>query len=199
MDIEIVPHVGAGPFRLGMSFDEAMQVAHERGTVKHGAEGERPPGKYVVKQPDTTLNFVLIFEADEKLDGIELWRFLSEDEDVHVTLDGFDVFRTPKKELRRRIEGRGHVIDYNDLGFDGIPTSTSSSPTRAARSSPPIRGPVPRCTSTTRWWPRGSPCEAVERMDARPVAARRCAMIPELLPKAGVSEVAGLHRVGNRE
>ncbi|WP_328862293.1 hypothetical protein [Streptomyces sp. NBC_00306] len=121
MDIEIVPHVGAGPFRLGMSFDEAMQVAHERGTVKHGAEGERPPGKYVVKQPDTTLNFVLIFEADEKLDGIELWRFLSEDEDVQVTLDGFDVFRTPKKELRRRIEGRGHVIDYNDLGFDGIP------------------------------------------------------------------------------
>jgi hypothetical protein len=121
MDIEITPHVGAGPFRLGMSFDEAMETARERGaTVKHSPEGGRPPGKYVVKHPGVTLNFVLVFDAGEKLDGIELWRFLDEGEDVRVTLDGLDVFRTPKRTLRREIEGRGHVIDYNDAGFDGI-------------------------------------------------------------------------------
>ncbi|MFJ4581120.1 hypothetical protein [Streptomyces echinatus] len=36
------------------------------------------------------------FDAGEKLDGIELWRFLNEDEDVRVTLDGLDVFRDPR-------------------------------------------------------------------------------------------------------
>jgi hypothetical protein len=120
MDIEITPHVGAGPFRLGMTFDEAMEIARERGSVKHSPEGGRPPGKYVVKHPDVTLNVVLIFDSGEKLDSIELWRFLDEDEDVQVTLDGLDVFRTAKRTLRREIESRGHAIDYNDAGFDGI-------------------------------------------------------------------------------
>ncbi|MFJ4921815.1 hypothetical protein [Streptomyces sp. NPDC088725] len=121
MDIEITPHVGAGPFQLGMSFDDAMETARERGaTVKHSPEGGRPPGKYVVKHSDVTLNFVLIFDAREQLDSVELWRFVNEDEDVNVSLDGLDVFRTPKKKLRREIERRGHTIDYNDAGFDGI-------------------------------------------------------------------------------
>ncbi|MFD6331245.1 hypothetical protein ACFWGI_16935 [Streptomyces niveus] len=121
MDIEITPHVGASAFRLGMSFDEAMETARERGaTVQHSPEGGRPPGKYVVNHPDVTLLFVLIFDAGERLHSIELWRFANEDEDVNVSLDGLDVFRTPKKKLRREIERRGHTIDYNDSGFDGI-------------------------------------------------------------------------------
>lgn len=122
--MEITPHVGAGPFRLGGAFGEAMEVARERGAVvKHSPEGGRPPGKYVVEHPGTTLNFVLIFDAGERLRGIELWRFVNEDEDVNVSLhglDGLDVFRTPKRKLRREIERRGHTIDYNDSGFDGI-------------------------------------------------------------------------------
>ncbi|MET9554547.1 hypothetical protein [Streptomyces sp. NPDC006645] len=124
MDIEITPHLGVGHFRLGMPFDEAMETARERGaTVKHSPEGGRPPGKYVVKHPDITLNIVLIFDAREKLDSIELWRFVNEDGNVNVSLagfDGLDVFRTPKKTLRREIERRGYTIDYNDAGFDGI-------------------------------------------------------------------------------
>lgn len=124
MDIEVTPHVGAGPFRLGASFDEVMKAAQARGaTVKHSPEGGRPPGKYVVEHPDTTLNFVLIFDAGERLHSIELWRFVHEDEGVTVSLnalDGLDMFRTPKKKLRREIERRGHIIDYNDAGFDGI-------------------------------------------------------------------------------
>ncbi|MET8831328.1 hypothetical protein ABZX40_39905 [Streptomyces sp. NPDC004610] len=121
MHIETTPHVGAGAFQLGTSFDEAMTTAQGLGaTVKHSPEGSRPPGKYVVRLPDLTLRIVLIFDAGEKLDGIELWRFLNEDEDTHVVLDGLDMFRTPKKSLRREIESRGHSIDYNDAGFDGI-------------------------------------------------------------------------------
>lgn len=121
MDIEITPHVGVGPFRLGMPFNEAMETAQERGaTVKHSPEGGRPPGKYVVKHPDSTLTVVLIFDAREKLDSIEMWRFVNENENVNVSLVGLDVFRTPKKKLRREIERRGHTIDYNDAGFDGI-------------------------------------------------------------------------------
>jgi hypothetical protein len=85
-----------------------VETARERGaTVKHSPEGGRPPGKYVLKYSEVTLIFVLIFDAWERLHGIELWRFVNEDEDVDVSLDGLDVFRTPKWKLRREIERRG--------------------------------------------------------------------------------------------
>ncbi|WP_421106070.1 hypothetical protein [Streptomyces sp. NEAU-S77] len=121
MDIEILPHIGLASFRIGMSFDEAMAVAEGWGSVKHSPAGERPPGKYVVEPKGYDFDFVLIFRQDETLNSIEMWRFRDEEADVRVTLEGMDVFRTPKKQLRRQIEERGHALERNDLGFDAVP------------------------------------------------------------------------------
>jgi hypothetical protein len=121
VEVQIRPRTGAGPFRLGTAFGEAMGLARERGaTVAPGPEGRRPPGKYVVQHAGTTLQFVLLFDADERLEGVELWRFLDEDEDVHVTLEGIDVFRTPSDDLPGVLEARGHEVVESDYGFDEI-------------------------------------------------------------------------------
>ncbi|CAM5725857.1 hypothetical protein SALBM311S_01329 [Streptomyces alboniger] len=41
------------------------------------------------------------------LSAVELWRFRDEAADVRVTLDGLDLFRTPKAEVRRWLEEQG--------------------------------------------------------------------------------------------
>ncbi|MFF0384414.1 hypothetical protein [Streptomyces sp. NPDC004286] len=46
MDVQLIPHVGAASFRLGMPFDEAMaEAAAWWGHVAHAPAGGRPPGK----------------------------------------------------------------------------------------------------------------------------------------------------------
>jgi hypothetical protein len=52
---------------------------------------------------------------------VELFRFLDEDADVRVLLDGLDVFRTPSVDLFELFAERGHEITENDLGFDELP------------------------------------------------------------------------------
>jgi hypothetical protein len=54
------------------------------------------------------------------LSGVELFRFLDEDADVRVLLDGLDVFRTPSVDLFELFAERGHEITENDLGFDEL-------------------------------------------------------------------------------
>ncbi|MFB7418299.1 hypothetical protein ACFC1L_27220 [Streptomyces sp. NPDC056210] len=53
--------------------------------------------------------------------GVELFRFLDEDADVRVLLDGLDVFRTPSVDLFELSAERRHEITENDLGFDELP------------------------------------------------------------------------------
>jgi hypothetical protein len=55
------------------------------------------------------------------LTHIEVWRFRNEEADVHVTLEGLDVFRVPSEELQERLEARGHTVEENDMGFDAVP------------------------------------------------------------------------------
>ncbi|MFF7140712.1 hypothetical protein [Streptomyces sp. SID2888] len=122
MDVEIQPHVGVGPFRLGMSFDEAMQIARRLGRVSHQPGGERPPGRFVVNLDDSAFQFVLSFPQDGTLTSVELWRFRAEDADIHVTFDGLDVFRTPSEQLVPRMEERGHSVVYDDdFGIHALP------------------------------------------------------------------------------
>ncbi|MFD7503104.1 hypothetical protein [Streptomyces sp. NPDC059850] len=120
MDIELLPHAGVASFRIGMHFDEAMAAAREWGTVANHPD-ERPPGKFVVAHEEFRFTFVLIFRQDESLNSIEVSRFRNEDADVRVLLEGLDVFRTPHEELQQQLEERGHPVEENDLGFDGLP------------------------------------------------------------------------------
>ncbi|MFD3564485.1 hypothetical protein ACFWVU_33220 [Streptomyces sp. NPDC058686] len=115
MDVEIRPNAGVAPFRFGMPFGEAMDIARDLGaTVSHQAGAEQPPGQYVLTLEDSGFQFLLFFPEDGALAGVELWRFRKEDADVNVTFDGLDVFRTPSEELVEQIEERGHEVDYDD-------------------------------------------------------------------------------------
>ncbi|GGW17929.1 hypothetical protein [Streptomyces capoamus] len=122
MEVEIRPHVGVGPFRFGMPFDEAMEIAPTLGRVSHRPGAERPPGKYVVNFDESAFQYVLSFPEGGTLTAVELWRFRDEAADIAVTFDGLDVFRTPGEELAEQLEARGHAVVYDDdLGIHALP------------------------------------------------------------------------------
>ncbi|MFH9088469.1 hypothetical protein [Streptomyces sp. NPDC017673] len=122
MHAEIRPHAGAGPFRFGMPFDEAMEIAPTLGRVSHRPGAERPPGKYVVNVDDSAFQYVLSSPEGGALTAVELWRFRDEAADITVAFDKLDVFRTPSEELVERLEERGHTVSYDDdLGIHALP------------------------------------------------------------------------------
>ncbi|MGW2747007.1 hypothetical protein [Streptomyces sp. NPDC001450] len=119
MDIEIRPHVGVGPFRLGMSVEEARGTVQEWGLFRTVAS-DPDPGQITLTHDASRLSVVLGFTKGA-LSDVELFRFRNEDADVRVLLDGLDVFRTPSEDLFEQLAERGHVFDENDLGFDALP------------------------------------------------------------------------------
>ncbi|MBL1087506.1 hypothetical protein JK359_37135 [Streptomyces actinomycinicus] len=119
MDADIRPHVGVGPFRLGMPVAAARAAVEEWGVVRT-VSGDAQPGQIVLTHDESRLNIVLGFTGGA-LSGVELFRFLHEDAGVRVTLDGLDVFRTPSEDLFEQLAQRGHTIEENDLGFDALP------------------------------------------------------------------------------
>ncbi|MFJ8824717.1 hypothetical protein ACIREE_23410 [Streptomyces sp. NPDC102467] len=119
MELELLPQVGVGPLRLGMSVEEARGAVQEWGLLRV-ASSDPEPGQITLKHDDSELNVVLGFTKGA-LSGVELFRFLDEDADVQVLLDGLDVFRTPSEDLFEQLAERGHTITENDLGFDALP------------------------------------------------------------------------------
>ncbi|GGS52363.1 hypothetical protein [Streptomyces cinerochromogenes] len=119
MELELVPHVGVGRFRLGMSVGEARAAVEEWGVLRTVA-GDEEPGQIVLTHDDSETDIVLGFGSG-MLSGVELVRFRKEDADVRVLLDGLDVFRTPSEDLFEQLAERGHTIEENDLGFDALP------------------------------------------------------------------------------
>jgi len=108
MNVEIRPHIGVGPFRLGMPVEEARAAVAEWGVFRTASSDEEP-GQIVLTYDECALS------------GVELYRFRNEDADVRVVLDGLDVFRTPSAELFEQLAERGHAVEENDLGFDALP------------------------------------------------------------------------------
>jgi hypothetical protein len=119
MELELVPHVGTGRFRLGMSVEDARAAVAERGLFQTVSSAEEP-GQIVLTHDASERNVVLGF-TNGALSGVELYRFRDEDADVRVLLDGLDVFRTPGEDLFEQLAERGHTIEENDLGFDALP------------------------------------------------------------------------------
>ncbi|MFJ4921812.1 hypothetical protein [Streptomyces sp. NPDC088725] len=78
------------------------------------------PGQIQLTNDEFRLNIMLGFSKGA-LSSIELFRFRNEDTDVRVVLDGLDVFRTPSAALFEQLAERGHTIEEDDMGFDGLP------------------------------------------------------------------------------
>ncbi|MER5959357.1 hypothetical protein [Streptomyces longhuiensis] len=119
MELELLPLVGVGPLRLGMSAQEARDAVQAWGLLRV-ASSDPEPGQILLKHDASGLNVMLGFTKGA-LSGVELFRFLDEDADVRVLLEGLDVFRTPSVDLFELFAERGHEITENDLGFDELP------------------------------------------------------------------------------
>ncbi|MFI8791343.1 hypothetical protein [Streptomyces sp. NPDC055105] len=119
MALELLPLVGVGPLRLGMSAQEARDAVQAWGLLRV-TSSDPEPGQILLKHDASGLNVMLGFTKGA-LSGVELFRFFDEDADVRVLLDGLDVFRTPSVDLFELFAERGHEITENDLGFDELP------------------------------------------------------------------------------
>jgi hypothetical protein len=120
VNVDLLPHVGVGAYRLGMSVEEARAEAQHWGRPSARSKSEAEPGQIVVTHDESEMNIVLGF-TKHVLAHIEVWRFRNEEADVHVTLEGLDVLRVPSEELQERLEARGHTVEENDMGFDAVP------------------------------------------------------------------------------
>ncbi|MGW6482804.1 hypothetical protein ACWGDS_33895 [Streptomyces sp. NPDC055059] len=121
MELELLPLVGVGPLRFGMSAQEARDAVQAWGLLRV-ASSDPEPGQILLKHDASGLNVMIGFTMGA-LSGVELFRFLDDDDadaDVRVLLDGLDVFRTPSVDLFELFAERGHEITENDLGFDEL-------------------------------------------------------------------------------
>lgn len=109
MEVQLNPHIGAGPFRLGVPWAEAVATARAVGDA-NVSETEVPgPKKASVTMPQFSI--VLVSDEGEVLNGIEINRFRDENADVRVLLNGVDVFRTPSEELMETLQEWGHRLE----------------------------------------------------------------------------------------
>lgn len=120
MILALLPDVGVGTLRLGMSADEAVRAAREVGFAPCGPDHGEAPGQVLCEHGESGADFTLGFTKGALTD-IHLYRFRVEDADVTVVLDGLDVFRTPSEELLERLAERGHTVEQNDSGVDTLP------------------------------------------------------------------------------
>ncbi|MEV8352009.1 hypothetical protein ACFVTT_21870 [Streptomyces niveus] len=122
MILALLPEVGAGTIRLGMSAREAVGAARELGFASSYSpdHDEVPPGQVLCEHDGSGTSLTLGFTKGALTD-IHLYRFRVEDTDVTVVLDGLDVFRTPSEELLERLAERGHAVEQNDSGVDTLP------------------------------------------------------------------------------
>ncbi|MFJ4921819.1 hypothetical protein [Streptomyces sp. NPDC088725] len=119
MELELFPHSGVELFRLGMSVEEARDTVQAWGLFRT-VSSDPVPGQINLLHEESGLDIVLGFTSGA-LSGVELFRFTNEDADVRVVLDGLDVFRTPSEGLLEQLAERGHTIEEDDGGFDGLP------------------------------------------------------------------------------
>ncbi|MFI1258872.1 hypothetical protein ACH4U6_34520 [Streptomyces netropsis] len=120
MILELLPEVGVGTLRLGMSADEAVGAAHELGFAPSDPDCGDAPGQVLCKHEESQTEFTLGFTKGALTD-IHVYRFRIEDADVTVVFDGLDVFRTPSDELLDRLEERDYAVEQNDSGVDTLP------------------------------------------------------------------------------
>lgn len=123
MILELLPKVGVGVLRLGMTLGEAVAAVRELGFVPLDPDGggDMVLGLQVLCEHTASETDVSLGFTKGALTDIHLYRFRIEDADVTVLLDGLDVFRTPSDELLGLLAERGHTVAQNDDGVDTLP------------------------------------------------------------------------------
>ncbi|MEU9331841.1 hypothetical protein AB0D49_01590 [Streptomyces sp. NPDC048290] len=120
MDLTLLPEVGVATIRLGMAADEAIEAARQLGFTAPNPDHGATPGQVFCEHPASDSDITLGFTKGALTD-IHVSRFRKEDADVHVVLDGLDIFRTPSDELLETLQEHGHRVEQNDDGVDVLP------------------------------------------------------------------------------
>ncbi|MER8113849.1 hypothetical protein [Streptomyces sp. NPDC094031] len=120
LELELVPHVGVGPFRFRMPMGQARDAAAGWDVFRVAPAPGAPAQIHLTHDP-SGLGVSLGFTKGA-LSDVEVFRFWQEEAGARVLLDGLDVFRTPSDDLRGRLAERGHAVGEDDgLGFDALP------------------------------------------------------------------------------
>jgi len=110
LDIEIVPHVGAGPFRLGAGRELIRAVAAKQGIP---LRGEKPRMDYFCQ------NALQV----EYIDDLASFIGISQHDDLRCRIFGVDPFDTVAEDLFARIaehDGDQHEFNGSQYCFRGL-------------------------------------------------------------------------------
>ncbi|MGW2185580.1 hypothetical protein [Streptomyces sp. NPDC001719] len=123
MELLLEPPNGVASVRIGMSMDEASEAAAVWGEVRASGPFVHDPGVKLVAVNDD-FEVVVHLEDGESFTAVEVWRFRRDDADVRVLLDDLDIFRTPARDVLRRLAARGHDVDVSEPEYPVIPGLT---------------------------------------------------------------------------
>ncbi|MGA5065196.1 hypothetical protein ACPB9E_15710 [Streptomyces exfoliatus] len=124
MQIVLDPPRGVAPVRLGMTLDEAVAAVAAWGTPRvYPADAVRDFDLVSVEYDG--IGFQAALERDRQVTAVTVWG-PDEDEgtDVHVLLDGLDVFRTPADEILAHVARKGWQVDDDDPRAPYVPGVT---------------------------------------------------------------------------
>ncbi|MGK5730284.1 hypothetical protein [Streptomyces sp. URMC 124] len=118
MDIRLAPPHGVAPVQIGMSLGEARHMAATWGEVKvSGPFAHTSSVKVIAVNQD--FQVVVHLEGGESVTAVEVWRSAG-DADVRVLLGELDVFRTPAREVLRRLAAQGYEIDVSEPEYPTV-------------------------------------------------------------------------------
>ncbi|MFD8015074.1 hypothetical protein [Streptomyces sp. NPDC058955] len=104
LDLHLEPPHGAGPVRLGMTFDEAVAAVAPWGEPRTRVRpGPRPD---TVSASCAGIGVEVLLEEDDRVTAVEFWRpGEGRSSAARVLLGGRDVFTTPADELLAALAG----------------------------------------------------------------------------------------------
>ncbi|MEU7283442.1 hypothetical protein AB0A69_32390 [Streptomyces sp. NPDC045431] len=143
MDLVLEPPRGAGPVRLGMTLDEAVEAVASWGIPEIAYDHDDPSTTIHTACDETGVN-VLLEDAGKSVTAVELWwPGEGRHTDVRVLLDGDDVFTTPAEDLFQRAENRGWTVDRTDHEYPFVPGVSLGFTRQTSQEVPRTRGGLP--------------------------------------------------------
>lgn len=111
MDVQLRPHEGIGPFNLGTSLDTTQSIAEslEGARVERDVTSGGEEVRLFVRLP--LFEYTIASSHGDVVNSVAVWRYTDESADVHVLLDGLDIFRTPSDELDETLRSRYTVTE----------------------------------------------------------------------------------------
>jgi hypothetical protein len=115
--INLVANEGVPPLRFGMSVAEVDEALSVWGTPESASAPNDTTTKLRVRDAGLTRDIFALFERDDRLTAVELWRPEEGDPSVSVRFGDLDLFSTPAEEVIDQLEARGAAVDQSDPFF----------------------------------------------------------------------------------